>query len=346
MNANGDSSEPTPTQDSGEIKYGPQDKERLMSMGELLTNVSSLTELIHTHQQADQIDYMLELPNITLESPAVLPDNSSLSPQGEIKITAGRIKVQPDPSSRDTQNEPSFISDLSIEISDPDITLSVMKSGDDKGEFTSTFSKVSEKTSRTLSEEELNVLLMSIALPGFTEYDQFKKAELLGDKTFGYLIETIRERSTTVTTTGTYEFQSSDAVLEFEKANNDISFRATYKDHLNGDVITALSDANKGIVLAFSLFKHGVSVGFPADGEQSEALNYYIQREIDYISQKYEPVTRDSFIVTSNEPLEMPATDAIDDDIDMAGRLDSILLNLDFKDLDQDGFNSSNSGAA
>jgi len=349
---------------SGSPEKRPQDKERLRQVGDLLIDVSTLIEALNTFHQADQIDYDLTFP-VLPGSPIQIPEVFTPKDPDYITITAGKTKLD----AREDENGmflPSQIAThLSVEIIAGKDTLMITREsndddteGDDiilnttqnnpnvalrdelRGETSADFEKRLTSVNK-VSKAEVNSLLMSLAIPDNQEFSHFADKDLLELNTFTYLIEALSIKALEASSKGIYMFQKSETELTFEKKDGDESFTIAFVNPLTNQAIIAVADTRTGFDLKFSIFSDGRLTPISPTSEEIEFVHNLIREELAEVTKTTDNIDSHHLIQPNNpEDIAVKIVEASD-------RLELELFQHEIDNvLDQDGFDTPNSGAA
>jgi hypothetical protein len=333
-----------------------KDTKRLEISGELLIESSQLIELLHSYQAAHHIDYRFEFPTF-LYSEVILPELVGFDTPDNISIIAGSARSETD------EGEQKVYTYLSVELSKGLVTHRIERSndiGNENADFIVSRSEYSNENTTEemrpgeylpvsrLSESDFNSLLISLASIGKTEVaklseKQRKKlldTDLFDPKTFGFLVETLRQKSIAGTVTkGSYVFENDDTEINFSRDDEDISYTVLYTDEETGETMSAEADTTSGVTLKFYVYAGTLSIEVRPSTEQVSFFRRLIKDEIKHIK------TINNYALSTNL-LEVNPEEIALDKVEVENNVSLQRLRREVEwALGEDGFDSPDSGA-
>lgn len=346
----------TPTENESLTPKTEQEKEyeRLESIGELLIESSALIELLHSHQQAQRIDYELDFPSF-LHPNTVYPSLEAFDQPEMITVKAGSAKVHGhllDGSDEGMEYDGTAktINYLELYLTQNHMTHTIQRNNDPEHEDEDYIllapivnpgsSESQHIPSHSFTQLEVNKLLMSLAT-GRADYAGLEHKDLLETSSFGFLIETLREKTLgDATTKGEYIFRDGDTELNFKKENQDVTFAFTYTDTYSDKTMSIEADTKTGITLKFYVFGGSLSAEVRPSTEQIEFFRKLIKKEVELILSDSLPVLESESISDDPEQIAIEHI-AADDHLSF----ERLRREVDFA-LGEDSFDSPDSSAA
>lgn len=328
--------------------------ERLESIGELLIESSTLIELLHSHQQAQHIDYKLDFPaflhpNVTYPSLEAFDQPEMITLKAGVAKTQGNL-VDGSDDGIEYDDTAVNINYIELYLTQNHITHTIQRNNDPEHEdedyillapiVQPELPKTDHLPSRSLTRLEVNELLMSLAT-GRADYEGLDQKDLLEASSFGFLIETLREKALgDIATKGTYIFRDGDTELDFRKENQDVTFSFFYTDTASDQTMSIEGDTKTGITLKFYVFAETLSAEIRPSIEQIEFFRKLIKKEVELILSDSLPILQSESI--SEDPEEIAIEHAAADD---EKSLERLRREVNFA-LGEDSFDTPDAGAA
>ena len=278
-----------------------QERNRLADLGELLIDISRLIDLLHSTNQATQIDHELHFA-LSPENQARLPEaikkfdpsfatvTASFERQpGEdmprthlsIDIIAGSKTLK---ITRDGSGPRDRIVDILFDTSRTDTAQSLRD--EIRGESSDDFERRLTAVPST-SRAELNGFLMSLAFPNNKEFSHFDDKNLLDAKALDGLVGVLAENAASAQSRGLYRFENDANVpsgiagtLTFEKNDESESFVLTFIDPKTLQEITVSGESEPGMSLSFATFSEGVITYFNPTNKELQYVHQLLKNEL------------------------------------------------------------------
>ena len=240
-----------------------------------LTEVATLIADLPEMKQPDREDHAFHFPVLPYSTPFDIPKSINLKPHeiDQIDIFLGDAHVP------EHENDKPRQPYVTVDISAGDSVYKFSRSGKEEGPDlaltklnTANYSQSELHTDfqnrftdyGTVSNAELNSLLMSIAIPNeASDYNAYSNRELQSPSTFESLKELLKEKSYQTNSTYFFILKDGEAGLVFTKENSDTtSFTITYLDEKRKSPILVEYDVESDFSLRF----------FVLDGEQKQVI--------------------------------------------------------------------------